>query len=209
MKAYITERRREERENRRAEILTSARELFASQGVEETSMGQIAERARLSRSLLYVYFRDREDVFLAVVDEGLKKLASRFEEVCAEQPCGLDAVEAIGWAFVDFSRQNPDYSSALARFQTTASRPLGGIAEQVNRILADQIARGVDDGSIHADVVNPMLTGLSLWAFTSGLLQVVATKGPWFAETYGLSGRDLITNGIAMCRRALSSGSPN
>ena len=47
-------------------------------------MGDIAEEARLSRSLLYVYFEDMDDIVLAVTLRGLKSMRERFETAVTE-----------------------------------------------------------------------------------------------------------------------------
>jgi len=56
---YLAERRQEEKERRRAEILDAAEGVAASVGWDELTMDQVARRARLSRALLYVYFKDK------------------------------------------------------------------------------------------------------------------------------------------------------
>ncbi|PNB02948.1 TetR/AcrR family transcriptional regulator, partial [Pseudomonas sp. FW306-02-H05-BA] len=52
--SYISERRVEEKERRRAEIVDAAEQLYADKGWDSVTMEQVAKRARLSRALLYV-----------------------------------------------------------------------------------------------------------------------------------------------------------
>lgn len=65
--SYLTERRQEEKDRRRAEIVEAAEALYAETGWDGITMDQVARRARLSRALLYVYFEDKQDLHLALV----------------------------------------------------------------------------------------------------------------------------------------------
>lgn len=60
-----TAKDRTDSETRRA-LLDAAEELFAEQGCDHTPIGQIAARAGTSRATFYVYFADRQEVFLAL-----------------------------------------------------------------------------------------------------------------------------------------------
>jgi AcrR family transcriptional regulator len=64
--SYIAERRGEEKERRRAEILDAAELLYANKGWDAVTVEQVARSARLSRPLVYVYFRDKEDLLFAI-----------------------------------------------------------------------------------------------------------------------------------------------
>ncbi len=77
--SYITERRQEERDRRRAEIVDAAEALYSEVGWDAVTMDQVARRARLSRALVYVYFRDKSDLHLALVERALDTLRERFE----------------------------------------------------------------------------------------------------------------------------------
>jgi TetR/AcrR family transcriptional regulator len=59
-------------------------------------MDQVARSARLSRALVYVYFRDKEDLLFAIGDRAMQLLKRRFEAAAAGPGRGLQHVEAIG-----------------------------------------------------------------------------------------------------------------
>ncbi len=64
----------------RQRILETAANLFMGQGFDGVSIRQIAESCNLSKAGLYYHFKDKEDLFLAVLDENL----SVFEELLTE-----------------------------------------------------------------------------------------------------------------------------
>lgn len=68
----------------RSALVTTALALIAEKGLSQTNMIEIADRARVSRASLYNHFRDKNEVFLAVVElevERIVQLALREREV--------------------------------------------------------------------------------------------------------------------------------
>jgi AcrR family transcriptional regulator len=189
--SYITERRQEERDRRRGEIVDAAEALYAEVGWDAVTMDQVARRARLSRALLYVYFKDKADLHFALVERSLEALRVRFEAARASKARGLDEVEAIGRAYLVFARELPHYFDACARFQAHASTDGNlppnegacmGVGDRVHEVIVAALNRGVEDGSIRADIGDPYVTALSLWAFTHGLIQIAASKAGTMAH---------------------------
>ena len=87
--SYIAERREEEKERRRSEILAAAEALYAKHGWDAVTMDQVARSARLSRALVYVYFRDKEDLLFAIGDRAMQLLKTRFEAAAAGPGSGF------------------------------------------------------------------------------------------------------------------------
>ena len=102
---YVAERREEEKERRRAEMVDAAEDLYAKVGWDAVTMDQVARSARLSRALLYVYFRDKNDLLHAITERALVELRRRFVAAAATHDKGLDQVQAIGHAYVLFQQE--------------------------------------------------------------------------------------------------------
>src|SRR5260221_5628074 len=115
--SYIAERRVEEKERRRAEIVDAAEHLYADKGWDAVTMEQVAKRARLSRALLYVYFRDKEELLFAIGQRAMQVLRERFTEAQRRHVRGIDQVHAIGRAYMAYAHEFPHYFDACARFQ--------------------------------------------------------------------------------------------
>ena len=69
----------------RAMLVDVARQLFAKNGFENTTMNDIAAASERGRRTLYTYFRSKEDIYLAVVQTELTRLFERMEEVARKQ----------------------------------------------------------------------------------------------------------------------------
>ena len=91
---YIAERRQEERDRRRNEIVDAAEALYAEVGWDAVTMDQVARRARLSRALVYVYFHDKADLHFALVERSLEELRRRFEAAHEGKVRGTIALDA-------------------------------------------------------------------------------------------------------------------
>jgi AcrR family transcriptional regulator len=211
---YIAERRLEEKEARRKQIVDAAEEVYADTGWDELTIDQVARRARLSRALVYVYFKDKFDLHCAICERALLLLRDRFEQAAARHARGRDQVEALGRSYVAFSQEVPHYFQALARFEAHSPTHMEGdsneaacmvAGERVHEIMVECITRGMQDGSIRADLGNPYLTAVTLWGFMHGIIQIAATKANMLAGD-GISTQQLIDHALRMSSLGLSPG---
>jgi AcrR family transcriptional regulator len=211
--SYIAERRQEEKDRRRAEIVDAAEALYAETGWDAITMDQVARRARLSRALLYVYFKDKGDLHMALVERSLDELRARFVAARAGHASGIAQVEAIGRAYLAFSVDVPHYFDACARYQAHAApdAAAGGQASEVacaaaghrvHEVIVESLNLGTADGSIRADIGDPYVTALALWAFSHGMIQIASTKGGQI-EHEGTSVQTFIEHGLDLALRAL------
>jgi len=183
--SYIAERREEEKERRRAEILDATETLYAKMGWESVTVDQVARTARLSRALVYVYFRDKEELLFAIGERAMRLLRDRFIAAAAGHPRGLDQVEAIGRAYMGYAFEFPHYFDFCARFQAHSASvdpgshegACGAAADEAIGAVVRAIEAGIGDGSIRRDVGEPVQLAVTLWAFTHGIIQLAMAKG--------------------------------
>lgn len=121
--SYIQERRQEERSRRREQIITAAEAMYLELGWDDVTIDAVARRARLSRALVYVYFKDKRDLHFAIVLRALDVLRERFQSAMDQVRTGLEKIEAIGRAYLIFAQEYPHYFDACARLEAQASPP--------------------------------------------------------------------------------------
>ncbi len=68
------------KEKRRKQILKVAAEIFGKRGYWKTDMESIAKKANIAKGTIYLYFKNKEDLFLSIVDSGLNALSERMKE---------------------------------------------------------------------------------------------------------------------------------
>src|SRR4051812_28915308 len=211
--SYIAERRLEEKERRRAEIVDAAEAAGREVGLDALTMDDVARRARLSRALLYVYFQDRSDLMFGLTERAMGMLHTRFIEAAERHRTGLEQVSAMGRAYVAFAQEFPVLFDALARCELEAPDPagcspseqacmLGG--DRLQAVLVQSIENGVRDGSIRADIGSPMLMSVTLWGFMHGIIQLTTTKAHALAH-HGVAPIALIDHAINMITRDLKA----
>jgi AcrR family transcriptional regulator len=210
---YLAERRLEEKERRRIEILDAAEAVASVVGIEDMTMDQVARKARLSRALVYVYFRDKADLLIAVSIRALEQLNERFVEVLSQPIRGLDQVEACGRAYVGFAREFPVRFEVLAHFE--AHSPTGAldpayeeflkVGERPHSSLTRAIETGLKDGSIRNDLGNPALLSFTLWGLMHGIIQLTMHKIGGLQRA-GVSAESLIEHGFRLALDAMSLG---
>ena len=68
----------------KAKLVDVARQLLAKNGVDNTTMNDIAVASKKGRRTLYTYFKCKEEIYMAVVDSELEMLSEALEKVAAE-----------------------------------------------------------------------------------------------------------------------------
>lgn len=211
--SYVAVRREEEKERRRAEMVDAAEALYAEFGWDAVTMDRVARSARLSRALLYVYFRDKNDLLHAITERALIELRERFVAVAGTQRLGIDQVQSIGRAYVLFQQEKPYRFDACTRFH--AHQAAGQPAEQacaaagdaVIAVIVKTLMQGQADGSIRKDLGNPVQVCVMLWAFTHGLIQIATNKTVEIARQ-GVDIPQLMEGSFAMLRYMLIAKPP-
>ncbi|MBO5625334.1 MAG: TetR/AcrR family transcriptional regulator [Prevotella sp.] len=69
----------------RQKLVDVARQLFAKNGFENTTMNDIALLSGKGRRTLYTYFKSKEDVYYAVIESELERLSDKMDEVAARR----------------------------------------------------------------------------------------------------------------------------
>lgn len=210
----LAARRLEEKERRRTEILDATLKVAGRVGLDALTMDEVAREARLSRGLLYVYFRDRSDLYLGLCERSLCLLHERFTAVTATMNTGRERLVAMGRAYVEFARECPQQFEVLARFE--ASDPAGATDEGnmpaclaagacVHSLMTDALLAGISDGSVAATVGPPDTVAISLWALMHGVIQIASLKGAVLAQ-HQVTPEELVDQALRMATTLLEKG---
>ena len=102
-----TRKRRGEGHTRRDEILLAAKELFIREGYEATTIRRIADVVGVSAPALYLYFKDKEAIMLALCDQTFGLLIEQMEELAKLGLPPIERLRRCGEAYVRFALANP------------------------------------------------------------------------------------------------------
>lgn len=161
-------------QQRRAQLLDVARALFAERGFEATSIEEIANRAGVSKPIVYEHFGSKEGIYEVVKDREVQRLIDEItQSLVGEHPRVL--LEQAAGALLTYIETQTDGFRILVRESPVASTTglfasvIGDIATQVEYILAGQFkARGF----------NTKLAPL----YSHALVGMVALVGQWWLD---------------------------
>ena len=112
----------------RDNILTAARELFETKGVQDTTMDDIALQADYSKSTIYVYFRSKEDIYNSIVVDYLDILIGEMTVYIEGDTSFEDSYYKLCERLVSFCERYPKYyASLMFEEKATNSRKQGTV----------------------------------------------------------------------------------
>lgn len=151
-------------QQRRADLLDAARELFLSSGVAATSLEDITTRAGVSKGLFYIYFHSKEDLLFGLQEQFTTQFAQRIRDAADAHSDWSDKLDACVKASFDCYRELDDLHEVLFRHAChTDDDPRQQPAHaHLAQGLADLLAEGTAAGAYH--VSDPQPTGVLLYA---------------------------------------------
>jgi AcrR family transcriptional regulator len=186
----ISERKEREKEHRREEIISAAQKVFFEKGLQVATMDEIAEAAELSKGTLYLYYKSKEDLYLAVMMRGINILATMFAEAASAKIPPVMQIRKLGDAYYEFFKQHRNYFRMFYFFQhpqfhtQVSSEMMHSCTEEnqkVWKIVFDTIARGIQEGEIRSDI-NPVETAVVLWSSSNAIMMRMDMQMEYFRE---------------------------
>jgi AcrR family transcriptional regulator len=159
---------------RREQLLDVGRTLFANKGFDGTSVEEIADKAGVSKPVVYEHFGGKEGLYAVVVDREVRRLLDRITaSLRGNHPREL--LEQAAGALLEYVERETDGFRILVRDSPVASSSgtfasmISDIATQVEHVLAGEFkSRGYD----------PKLAGL----YSQALVGMVALTGQWWLD---------------------------
>lgn len=159
---------------RREQLISIGRQLFAERGFDATSIEEVAARARVSKPVVYVHFGGKEGLYAVVVDREVRSLLDRVgAALTAGHPRAL--LEQAALALLDYIEEETNGFRVLVREAPVMSATgnfssvLNDVAHRVEHILGAEFkTRGYD----------PKLAEL----YSQALVGMVGLVGRWWLD---------------------------
>src|SRR5215213_512295 len=150
---------------RRAQLLVAAREIFVAQGYHAAAMDEIAERAGVSKPVLYQHFPGKLELYLALLDTHCDAIIARVRDAMLATPDNKERVKGAVRAYFDFV----DHESEAFRLVFESDlRNDPQVRERVERVeqgcieaVTDTIISDTGLGTAHAELLASALVGAS------------------------------------------------
>lgn len=179
----IEERKAREKEQRRNHIIDAAEKVIFSRGLDQATMDEIAEEAELSKGTLYLYFKNKNELYMAIAERGSNLLNSRLARIFTEDQnhSGIELIRLMGETYLDFVRNNPGYFNAFQYYESLKDieelqeSDMAHTCEENMREAMTYMIRalqiGMQDGTID-DSYDPRELAIIIWASTRGITTV-------------------------------------
>lgn len=159
----------------RSALLEAALAVLTEIGPQGLSIREVARRAGVSHAAPYRHFADRDELILAVVEQGFELMQQTMAaEKANAGPAPLDQFAASGLAYVNFALEHPAYyrvmfsgdllsSTGHVAFQHTSSRAI--------REMVSDIELGQQMGVLRPG--DPVTQALTIWSTIHGFVSIV------------------------------------
>ncbi|PKL74148.1 MAG: hypothetical protein CVV27_21990 [Candidatus Melainabacteria bacterium HGW-Melainabacteria-1] len=180
-----------EKKMRREAILSSARTVLIAKGFSSTTMQDVADAAGLSVGTLYLYFRDKESIFVELYTEGMRELEERITGACGGIHSPEEKIEMMAMAYFRFHNEQRSLFDAFSYFfsfpEILFKKPRRKALALRGRMILSLVQSAIEEG-IKGKIfrkTDPQREALVLWSSLHGILQVEKMRDVLFPE-YGM-----------------------
>lgn len=159
---------------RRAQLVDVGRMVFAKRGYEGASLEEIADRAKVSRPILYEHFGGKEGLYAVIIDREMEYLVRRIAEAISTGT-PRERVEAAALAFLSYVKDHPDGFAILTHDApvTTAGGGMSSLLNDVAERVGDVFAMSFKDAGFDAKTA-PI--------YAHALIGMVTFVGQWWTD---------------------------
>ena len=165
------------RDERRAQLLAAAHEVFVANGYHGAAMDEIAETAHVSKPVLYQHFPSKRDLYLALLDSHLSTLIELLLGALDSTTDNDERVQAVMRAYFEFIAKDDQAHRLVFESDLINDVDVSARLETFNKTFADAVARVIAE-----DTKLPELEAQLLGRGLAGLAQVSAR---YWLETDG------------------------
>lgn len=152
-------------------ILTEASQMFIEEGYDKTSIRKIADKIEYSPATIYLYFKDKDEIFHAIHDKAFEKF---FEVMESTRPIKnpFERLIKLSDLYIDFAYENPEYydlmfimRAPMAALTHTDGEWACGfrVYDSLKNIIRDCMEQG------YMKKMDVELAAMSIWSFKHGM----------------------------------------
>ncbi len=138
----------------REKLIDVARQLFAKQGVEKTTMNDIAEASDKGRRTIYTYFKNKRDIYNAVIEREADLLVESLRVIASSELPPVEKLEKFLYQRFEVVREKVHRPDGVKALLSLVDRRVERIRIRayhlVNQMLQEIIREGVNQGVFDA-----------------------------------------------------------
>lgn len=216
--AKSEERKAWEREQRINRLIDIVQELFFTHGYDGTTVEDIARAAGYTKRSIYLYFKDRDDLFLAVAQRSLMLFKASIENAQDQTGGNHDLrIINIGRAFYRFSLEHPEHFNILMTYETRLHKYYSrdevaddssfktqcqSLSSEYGRLVTSAIEEDIKNSHIKTKLSARQLM-LLLWGQIFGVMQIILMRKESFQDAYGIKQEVLFEEFLMMAIKSM------
>ena len=205
----IQERKQRERERRRQQIIVAAKRVFSAKGFNKATMEDIAKEAELSPGTLYLYFKNKDELYASLSLRILHYLYIRLEHLnSGDYKDDYQRLDALKDAMYDVYQFDPmilinmfhlQSSETLRNLSPELMREINALSKKSIAAMAAIFTEGIKQGVIVDR--HPMALADTFWSLFSGVVlwesskNIIDNRKDYLKETLDVA-FELFRNGI-------------
>ena len=183
----IQERKEREKERRRQQIMVAAKRVFSVKGFSKATMEDIAKEAELSPGTLYLYFKNKDELYASLSLRILQYLLTRLEHVNTEKDINPEQrMESLKEAMYDVYEFDPlilvnmfhlQSSESLKNLTPQLLSEIKELSKNSLEAMAKVFEEGIDKGAFVekkplalSDIIWALFSGIVLWEESKRIL---------------------------------------
>lgn len=193
-----TERRQQEREEKRLAVLLTAAEMFLERGSHRVAMTDIADELGITKPALYNYFSSKDAILFECFRKSNQVIVAQLDMIEAAGGDGLSRLRAFIRAYTRLV--TVDYGSVIIRLEdrelpTVLREEVRGYKRAIDQRVRAMVQAGIEDGSVLPCDVK--LATFAMLGALNWIGQWVDDQGPASVEQIGAEYADRLTIGLA------------
>ena len=201
----VAERREREKQKRREHAIQAAMEIYDEAGYHAITMDKIAERAELSRAALYLYFKNKDEIFISAIMDYMEYFCSVLKDIYTRRESIHERLLEELWAcFIKFYKKDPvAFNVSMYFHQNEAVRNL---SDDLRKLLYEAGSNAVtyqhkiaEYGVEQGIFINCNARTLAevIWSSFLGIMQVERSKGEITGKNHIEATRELALEVLA------------
>ena len=114
--------RKEKQAHTRECLMHSAAKVFTQRGLQQASIDEVAEDAGFTKGAFYANFKNKEELFLAMLDERFTERIEQIEAVIASEGTAAERARRAGDEFASMIAADPEWQRMFFEFTAYAAR---------------------------------------------------------------------------------------
>ena len=192
-------------------ISTAAERLFLEKGFEKTTMDDISKEADYSKATIYVYFKNKDEIYNMIVYKSMRMLQERIKKAISQNENLLERYFGICNELACYQEDYPLYfESSVGEINVDIEleetpqvfHDIFIVGEEINEDIGTFLLEGINQGIVRSDIQIPQ-TAFMFWASIAGMIRMTGQKQKFIKKTMDISKNELLQYGFETLLRSI------